>query len=257
MASDTDDRPQTSRRNLVVGALTLGAVAGGWQLWVHRPREFAFRPIEGLPGWRLLEFDGVSAPSAGVSGAVFLGLGDGGEAVEPLPASRLCATLFEPKEGKVPVAAFSDFFCPYCRIQIPRLADRARRLDASIAISWHELPLLGPTSELTARAAVAADLQGGYPEFQARLFASSFRPTTQYLAEAASSAGLGPGQILLDMEGQVVASRLMRSRAASRTLGIYGTPALVVGRTLVMGRITEGDLDRLIAIEAEAGPVPC
>ncbi|MGI9390478.1 MAG: hypothetical protein ACR2O1_10510, partial [Boseongicola sp.] len=78
MASDTDDEtPRTSRRNLVVGALTLGTVAGGWQLWVHRPRDFEFRPIEGLPGWRLLEFDGVSAPSSGVAGAAFLGLGSG------------------------------------------------------------------------------------------------------------------------------------------------------------------------------------
>jgi len=257
MASDTDEPPRTSRRNLVFGALALGAVAGGWQLWVHRPRDFNFRPIEGLPGWRLLEFDGVSATSAGVAGAAFLGLGDGSEAVAPMPASRLCATLFDPKEGKVPVAAFSDFFCPYCRVQIPRLAELAKKVDPSIAINWHELPLLGPTSEIAARSAVAADLQGGYPEFQARLFASPFRPTAQYLAEVASAAGLRPGQILLDMDGQVVASRLRRSRAAARTLGIYGTPALVVGRTLVMGKISESDLDRLIALEAEAGPVTC
>jgi protein-disulfide isomerase len=257
MASDTDSTHRTSRRNLVVGALALGTVAGGWQLWVHRPREFAFRPIDGLPGWRLLEFDGVSSPTAGIAGAALLGLENSGDPVEPMPASRLCATLFKPKEGKVPVAAFSDFFCPYCRTQIPRLAERAQKRDASITINWHELPLLGPTSEIAARAAVAAGLQGGYPEFQARLFASSFRPTAIYLAEVASAAGLGPGQILLDMDGQVVESRLMRSRAAARTLGIYGTPALVVGRTLVMGKIFERDLDRLIALEAEAGPLPC
>ena len=157
----------------------------------------------------------------------------------------------------MPVAAFSDFFCAHCRIQIPQLAARARKLNASIAINWHELPLLGPTSVIAARSAVAADLQGGYPEFQARLFASQFRPTAAYLAEAASSAGLRPGQILLDMDGQVVASRIQRSRAAARTLGIYGTPALVVGKTLVMGKISESDLDRLIALEAEAGPVDC
>lgn len=257
MASDTDEPLRPSRRNLVIGALAVGAVAGGWQLWVHRPRDFDFRPIEGLPGWRLLEFDGVSAPSAGVAGAAFLGLGESSAAVAPMPASRLCATLFDPKKGKVPVAAFSDFFCVHCRVQTPILAERARNVDPPIAINWHELPLLGPTSEIAARSAVAADLQGGYPEFQARLFASQFRPTTQYLAEAARAAGLRPGQILLDMDGQVVASRLRRSRAAARTLGIYGTPALVVGRTLVMGRISESDLDRLIALEAEAGPVTC
>ncbi|MEK6216170.1 MAG: DsbA family protein [Boseongicola sp.] len=257
MASDTDDRPKTSRRNLIIGALTFGTFVGGWQIWANRPKKFEFQPIEGLPGWRMLEFDGISAPSAGVAGAALLGLGDASAPVEPTPASRLCAELFEPKEGKVPVAAFSDFFCPYCRTQTPRLAARAKRPDSKVAISWHELPLLGPTSEIAARAALAADLQGGYPEFQARLLASSFRPTAIYLAEVASGAGLGPGQILLDMDGQVVNSRLKRSRAAAHALGIYGTPALVVGRTLVMGRISEGDLDRLIELEAEAGPLPC
>ena len=257
MASNTDETPRSSRRNFLFGALMLGGVAGGWQLWVHRPRDFEFQPIEGLPGWRLLEFDGVSAPSAGVAGAVFLGLGGGSGAVSAMPASRLCAALFETKKEKVPVAAFSDFFCRHCRVQIPKLAERARKPDSSITINWHELPLLGPTSEVAARAAVAADIQGGYPEFQARLFASQFRPTTAYLAEVASSAGLRPGQMILDMEGQVVASRLRRSRAAARTLGIYGTPALVVGRTLVMGNISESDLDRLIAFEAEAGQSTC
>ena len=205
----------------------------------------------------MLEFDGVSAPTAGVAGAAFLGLGDDSEAVEPMPAARLCAALFDPNEGTVPVASFSDFFCPYCRVQTPRLARRAERTDTKIAVKWHELPLLGPTSVIAARAAVAAELQGGYPEFQARLLESPFRPTTQYLAEVASSAGLAPGQILVDMDGQVVASRLSRSRGAARSLGIYGTPALVVGRTLVMGRISESDLDRLIAHEAEAGPLEC
>ena len=257
MASDTDETARSSRRNLVFGALALGAVAGGWQLWLKRPREFQFRPIEGLPGWRLLEFEGVSAPSAGVSGAAFLGLGDSDEPVAPLPISRLCATLFEPGKNKVPVAVFSDFFCPHCRVQIPRIAERAARRDANISVSWHELPLLGPTSEIAARSAVAADLQGGYPEFQARLLASSFRPTARYLADVARAAGLSSGQILLDMEGELVASRLRRSRSAARTLGIYGTPALVVGRTLVMGRISDNDLDRLIALEAELGPPPC
>ncbi len=257
MASDTDDVPKTSRRNLFVGLLAFGAAAGGWQVWVNRPRKFEFRPIEGLPGWRMLEFDGISSPVAGVAGAAFLGLGDNREQIEPMPAARLCATLFDPKDGKVPVASFSDFFCPYCRVQTPRLARRSDRSDTKIAVKWHELPLLGPTSEIAARAALAAGLQGGYPEFQSRLLESPFRPTPQYLAEIAGSADLRAGQMLLDMDGQVVASRLRRTRAAALTLGIYGTPALIVGRTLVMGRISESDLDRLIALEAEAGPVEC
>ncbi|NNJ67981.1 MAG: thioredoxin domain-containing protein [Boseongicola sp.] len=250
------EKPKTSRRDLLLGLGAIGVVGGGWQAWIHRPRAMTFEPIEGLPGWRQTVFEGLSAPRGGLSAAAaFAGIGNVTSTPTILPPARLCQTLFQDaQDGKAPVAAFSDFFCPYCRTLTERLAARAADPASNLALTWHELPLLGPSSVIAARAAIAADMQGLYPEFQAALTGSQFRPTTRHIADIAEEVGARAGQLLVDMDGPVVASRLARSRNAARTLGIYGTPALVVGRTLVIGEITDRNLDKLIEMERGTAP---
>ena len=252
------EKPKTSRRDLLLGLGAIAVVGGGWQAWVHRPRAMTFEPIENLPGWRQTVFEGVTAPRGGLSAtAAFAGIGNQTFTPTTLSPARLCQTLFQnAKDGKTPVAAFSDFFCPYCRTLTQRLAARSADPASNLALTWHELPLLGPSSVIAARAAVAAGLQGRYPEFQAAMTGSQFRPTTRHIAETAETAGVRPGQLLVDMDGPVVASRLSRSKNAARTLGIYGTPALVIGRTLVIGEISDRHLDELLAAEANT-PATC
>ena len=176
---------------------------------------------------------------------------------EPLAPGALCAALFGPEPlppGTVPVASFSDYYCPYCRDLTVRLAARGA---PGLRIAWHELPLLGDASEAAARAALAADLQGAYPAFQARLLRAAFQPTEAYLADLGTSLGLDTPRLVADARGEEVARRLAISSRAAATLGISATPAVVVGRTLVSGAIPDDRLDALIALEREAGPLPC
>ena len=252
------EKTNTSRRDLLLGLAGVAAVGGGWQAWVHRPRAMTFEPIASLPGWRKTVFEGVTAPSGGLSsGTAFLGIGSGEPTAQSIAPAQLCRTLFRKSDhDTVPVAVFSDFFCPYCRTLTERLAERAAENGSNITINWHELPLLGPSSVIAARAAIAADMQSAYPEFQARLMGSPFRPTPGFLIDTAVSVNLDPAKFVSDIEGQIVASRLARSRGAARTLGIYGTPAMVVGRTLVIGEISEKHLDELLELEAGA-PATC
>lgn len=252
------EKPKTSRRDLLLGLGAIAVVGGGWQAWVHRPRAMTFESIDGLPGWRRTVFEGVSAPRGGLSTtAAFAGAGSGTVALTRLAPDQLCRTLFVRRDDtRVPVAVFSDFFCPYCRTLTERLAERAADPNSNIAISWHELPLLGPSSVIAARAAIAADLQRAYPEFQAQMMGSVFRPTARFLIDTATEVGLDTAKFVADMESQVVDSRISRSKNAALTLGIYGTPALVVGRTLVIGEISDKNLDKLLAAEANT-PATC
>ncbi len=242
------DTGRSSRRGLLVGAVALGAVAWGWQRFVVTPASFDYAQIPGLPGWRKLAFEGVSTTAGNAANVALIGIDDGTPPIEPLPIEQLCDVLFDNNDGgKVAVAAFSDFFCPYCRRLTARLTARVKDPASKIALTWHELPLLGPSSEIAARAGIAADLQNGYPAFQDRLMRSNFRPSPAYLADIAASTGLDPDRLLRDMDGAIVADRLRQSRAAAETLGIFGTPALVVERTLVMGEASDTTLDRVIA----------
>lgn len=228
------------RRDLLaLGGLV--AVGAGWQVFGVRRPSLEFVDLSTAPGWRFAALGGVS----GLSGAdlMTIGLQDG---PPPLPGAELDAVVHRDRvDGAVPVAVFSDFFCPYCRELIGRFG--ARPATPEIAVTWHELPLLGPQSVLVARAAEAAALQGGYRAFYARLLADGFRPSPAWMGKVADAAGLDGAQVRRDMDGDHVAARLLASARAAKTLGFIGTPGLAVGRSAVLGALRSEQIEDLIA----------
>ena len=228
------------RRDLLaVGGLV--ALAAGWQVFGVRRPGLEFREMAAAPGWRFAAVGGVS----GVSGAdlMTIGLEQGPDA---LPGDALDAVVHRDRvDGAVSVAVFSDFFCPYCRGLIGRLG--ARTSSPRIAISWHELPLLGPQSIIVARAAEAAGLQGGYAAFYRQMLADGFRPSPAWIARVAEAAGLDGARVRRDMDGDAVAARLLASARAARTLGFIGTPGLAVGRSAVLGALGTDQMEDLIS----------
>ena len=156
----------------------------------------------------------------------------------------------------VPIAAFSDYNCPYCRI----LSAEVSRVDAeakgAIRVFWHEWPIFGLNSETAARAALAAGLQGAYLPVHRRLMRSGFAPTPRYLEDVAVGAGIDPVRLMADMQSPVVAGALDTSRTLAFRFEFPGTPALVVGRTVVLGNVGRGTLLKLIDLERREGTPP-
>lgn len=214
---------------------------------------FDFAPIPGAPGFRSLDGGAVSA-----TGDPFVGIGapQASEAPGPLAMDDLCNFLFggPVAEEVVPVAYFSDYNCPYCGQLSARMREREA---AGLDLTWHELPLLGPGSEAAARAALAARRQDAYPQIHARLMRAAFQPTEAYVSDLARGLGLDAARLIADMRSASVTRDLDRTRAAANRLGIFATPTLVVGRTVVTGLVSEARLDALIQREGDDGPLPC
>lgn len=229
-------RRKTSRRDALVVLGGLAAVAAGWQVWLRRPRHFAFEPVEGAPGWRRATTTETSG-GGGATSAVFVGLDGGGPAVPPLPAADLEPVLFPKGED---FAVLTDVLCPYCRRIIPVLAAME-----DVRIAWHALPLFGRISELAAKAAVAADMQGDGGDMHVRLHALPLRPSPGFFASLAAEAGLDGDRLLRDMDSAEVAQRLQQSRAAASRLGIFGTPAFAIPGTVVIGAMRPGEIQRM------------
>ncbi len=228
-----------TRRDLLLGLAGLGAVAWGWQRYLDRQIEPSFSPLPGLPGWRQLDTGTVSAGSPG--DAVFLGIGESAPA--PLPAENLCDLLYATPGRGLPVAVFTDINCPNCRSLESKLATRRDAL----AITWLQLPLLGPQSEAAARAAIAAEVLSGRPgEPATALRGTGLLPVIRYHARR---AGLEETAVAKAMEAPEVTAILERQIAAAETLGIYGTPAMTIGKTLVMGDVPLATLDRLLTMD--------
>ncbi|MGB0658784.1 MAG: DsbA family protein [Mangrovicoccus sp.] len=230
-----------SRRNVLVLAAAAGILAGGPKLLPYLQSLPDAVPIEALPGYQRIDYAGVTGPSA------FLGLDAPTENTDTTSLDiPLREALFgPPSPGKIPVAVFTDVQCPYCRVLSELLFKRSKQSPA-ISLTWHELPLLGPASQLAARAALAAQKQNAYEAFHQRLMRSQFRPSPAYLQQLALDLGIDPEQLLADRDSTDVTLSLNRSAALARLFSIPGTPAMVIDRTLVIGAIPAPLVNRLI-----------
>ncbi|WP_051487892.1 DsbA family protein [Roseivivax marinus] len=214
-----------------------------------------FEPMGDPPGFRR-----VSGGSISAGGNPFVGLDGASDTSPNLPIADvredICGSLFgnEPLAGDtVPVASFSDFYCPYCRIQTKELADLEDRMGGGIKMVWHELPLLGDSSILAAKAALAAKRQGAYVRFQERLISTPFRATPGYLEALSESIDVSYPQLMADMDSEEVLQEIRTSTALAEIFGFVGTPALVIGKTVVQGQTSTSTLEDIVNLERTEG----
>jgi predicted DsbA family dithiol-disulfide isomerase len=253
------------RRALAAAAgLALLAAAGALLLPALLPEpELSVRDRPGLPGYRTLAVSGAASAGDAVSVLLAAPVSADAEAEPTLSEQALCRALWRmpglpaegPADAAVRVAVFSDANCPYCRT-LDGLLEEAAQDRPGLRIVHHEWPVLGPPSVTAARAALAAHAQDAFRPMQRRLLRASFIATPAYVEAAARDMNLDAERLLRDMASPEVERTLEATRAAARTLGLRGTPALVVGGTVAEGALDRATLEALIDSEP-ARPSPC
>lgn len=149
--------------------------------------------------------------------------------------------------GSVALVEFYDTRCPYCRAMRPEFAELVRR-DPDVRVIFKDIPILGPNSVIEARALLAAQRQGHYLALQTALMTGAgATPTEDYLRGLATKLGMDPDRFIRDMKDPDIAARLAANNALAQTLGVTGTPAIVVGGQLVPGAVSLDDLQKLVA----------
>jgi protein-disulfide isomerase len=152
--------------------------------------------------------------------------------------------------GDVTLVEFFDARCGYCKQLHPTMEALIRR-DPNLRVVMKDLPILGPTSVLASRALLAAQRQGRYGPLYDALMALRVEPTEAVIRQQAERAGLDWARLRRDMDDPAVQARIETNLRLAQALGIEGTPALVVGTTLVPGAVDLPALERLVA-EARA-----
>lgn len=245
------------RRDLFIAAGALAVAASVSPFLRYLNSGFEFVPIAGLDGFRRLDQGPVSSGPA-----IFLGLetpADTSETTVEALRRNPCHLLFGSDgwhDGRLPIAIFNDYYCPYCATLSRRLRAIAEE-DGRIDLVFHELPLLGPRSVQTARIALAAGQQGAHGQAHARLMETTLRPGPAGLAGFAGALDLDADRLATDEASNVVTHQIERSAAIANALGIIGTPATMIGRTLVIGAISAPDIKRLIDLERAEGRDGC
>lgn len=148
-------------------------------------------------------------------------------------------------EGDVTIVEFFDYRCPYCR----RVSDTVRNTveqDGRIRLVMKEFPILGPQSVQAARAALASVRQGKYEEFHYALMTETGDMSDAFIRSVARDVGLDVEKLEEDMKDPAIEEMLARNYAQARSLEINGTPAFVIGDSLVPGAIDAATLKRLV-----------
>ena len=153
----------------------------------------------------------------------------------------------DPK-GDVTIVEFFDYQCGYCKRTLQHMLE-VQKEDPRVRIAWKELPILGPASEIAARAAMAADRQKKYLEFHVVVMANRGPLTEERIFQLAAKAGVDVARLKRDMADPAIENYLRETLVLAQQLGINGTPGFVIGGKLVAGAI---DKDQMKALIAEA-----
>jgi protein-disulfide isomerase len=144
-------------------------------------------------------------------------------------------------DGDVVLVEFFDYRCPYCKVTAPRLQALIKE-DPNLKVIMKEFPILSPQSLEGAKAAIAAAKQGMYEDFHFALMENPGDLGERHLRRIAKQVGADPDLLIEEMASVEIAQAIERNRSLGRAIGVTGTPAMFIGRTLIPGAV---ELDRL------------
>ncbi len=147
--------------------------------------------------------------------------------------------------GKFPMVEFFDYQCGYCKRFLPTMT-KLLKADRSVRFVFKELPILGEVSVIASKAALAAKMQGKYRVFHDSLMGLRRRLSEAAIYQTAKDVGLDVARLKRDMANSEIARIIKANQELAATMGIRGTPSLIVGEQLVPGAIDYAQLTALI-----------
>lgn len=140
--------------------------------------------------------------------------------------------VWGPEDVKVTVAEFSDFYCSACKAAQPVLAQlKEQNKDKPVRFVFRNFPLAPSLSDeraLPAHAAVAAQGQGKFWEYEAKLFENQPNLARDNLLKFAEELGMDRAAFEEAMGSDEVRDAVAQDRADAVGLGLTGTPTFFI-----------------------------
>jgi protein-disulfide isomerase len=140
-------------------------------------------------------------------------------------------------QGDITLVEFMDYRCGYCRKAYSEIDDLIKA-DGNIRFVVKEYPILGDASMLSAQFAIALrQLHGdaAYAKAHNALMTLRGEPTPETLGRLAKDLGFEAQPVLARMKSPEVMAVIQENYAMAEQLDITGTPAFILGDTVVRG----------------------
>jgi protein-disulfide isomerase len=152
-------------------------------------------------------------------------------------------------QGKVTIVEFFDYRCVHCR-RVASTLENLVRSNTSVRVVYKNFPVLGEPSVLAARAAVAAQQQGGWPKLHRAMLAYEGDFTTDSLAALGASVGLDAAKLKTDMMSPATDKSLQANLALAAALGLDATPSFIIGDRVIRGAPSAETLQAIVDEES-------
>ena len=146
-------------------------------------------------------------------------------------------------DAPVVMVIYSDFACPFCTQFARNVEPELNKLvkEGTLRIEWRDLAQISETSPLAAQAGRAAAKQGKFWEFHDAVYAAADPQghpeyTEDSLVAFAKKAGVADiDRFRTDMNAAETVSAVTEAKDHAHSIGITGTPFMIVGETFISG----------------------
>lgn len=152
-------------------------------------------------------------------------------------------------QGKVTIVEFFDYRCVHCR-RVASTIDQIMSSNASVRVVYKNFPVLGEPSVIAARAAVAAQQQGGWQKLHRAMLAFDGDFTPEAVLALGASVGLDSAKLKTDMMSPETDRALQANLTLAAALGLDATPSFVIGDRVIRGALSAEAFQALVDEEA-------
>lgn len=132
-----------------------------------------------------------------------------------------------PKDAKITIVEFFDFNCGYCKRLAPALLKIIKE-NPDVKVVFKPVGFLGPTSQTSAKALLAAAQKGKFFELYEGLLTFNGRITEEVIDEQIKKAGLDVEEIKKLMNSDKVNKNFEEIAILSQKVEVRGVPTLII-----------------------------
>ena len=148
-------------------------------------------------------------------------------------------------DSKLIIIEFVDYNCGYCKKTLSTISKLMKNFD-NIQIVFIDYPILSETSEIAARASLAANEQNAYFEYHSILLNSTKSINENILYKIAKELSLDIEKFKKDISSEKIKNNIITNIKFANSLKIKGTPTFIIGKQILPGAYDYEKLKKII-----------
>ena len=148
-------------------------------------------------------------------------------------------------ESDLIIVEFVDYNCGYCKKTLPTISKLLKNFD-NIQIVFVDYPILSESSEIAARASLAANEQNAYFEYHTIMLNNTKPINDNFLYKVAEKLSLDIEKFKTYISSDKIKNNIIKNMKFASSLKIRGTPTFIIGKQILPGAYDYDKLKEII-----------